>query len=90
MSERLNLPSYFVYGTLLTGFAYPIQSRWGFYPTGWLRVMGMHDYAGSGLVHLFAGTCAATACAAIGPRIGRFDGTKDGLKPITGHSLPVI
>ena len=87
VAERLNLPCYFVYGTLLTGISYPIVSRWGWYDHGWLKVMGLRDFGGSGIVHMYSGCCAFIAAGFIGPRVGRF-----GLhgQHLAGHSLPVI
>lgn len=94
VAERLNLPCYFVYGTLLSGFAYPALSRWGWYEGGWLKQMGFRDFGGSGLVHMFSGACALVAAIIIGPRVGRFDPPRQGEashgQHIPGHSLPFV
>ncbi|XP_046454360.1 putative ammonium transporter 1 [Daphnia pulex] len=94
VAERLNLPCYFVYGFLLSGFAYPALSRWGWYDGGWLKLMGFRDFGGSGLVHMFSGTCALVASTIIGPRAGRFDPPREGGpshgQHIPGHSLPFV
>ena len=55
---------------------------------GWLRLMGFHDFSGSGVVHLLGGTVALVACAFMGPRKGKF--TTDGSPvEIPGHSVPL-
>lgn len=71
---------------IVTGIAYPIVSRWGWYDHGWLKVMGFKDFAGSGLVHMFSGACAVIASYIIGPRAGRFGPNGHHM---AGHSLPV-
>lgn len=77
------------------GVAYPMISRWGWYSSGWLKVMGYRDFGGSGTVHLFSGVCAVVAAQMIGPRDGRFTQLKkqntleQQANDIPGHSLPV-
>ena len=46
------------------------------------------DFAGSGVVHVFAATCALVGCYMIGPRTGRF---KEGVQcsELQRHSLPL-
>jgi len=38
------------FSVALSGFAYPLLSRWGWHPIGWLKTLGYHDFSGSGLV----------------------------------------
>ena len=46
------------------------------------------DFAGSGVVHIFAATCALIGCYIIGPRTGRFvEGVQ--CSEIQRHSLPL-
>ena len=46
------------------------------------------DFAGSGVVHIFAATCALIGCYIIGPRTGRFvQGAP--CSEIQRHSLPL-
>ena len=85
-AERLNLASYFVYNPILTGLAYPFVSRWCWFGGGWLKAMGFRDFGGSGIVHLFSGTCAVVAAWIIGPRSGRFSSPSSSF---SRHSLPV-
>ena len=55
---------------------YAFCAHWVFAETGWLRARGMYDFAGGGPVHLLGGTNGCIAIAMVGPRTGRFDGTR--------------
>ena len=65
---------------MLTGFVYPVvvYSIWS--SSGWITAFnaepflgcGMHDFAGSGVVHMTGGITALIAAKIMGPRIGRF------------------
>ena len=57
---------------LMAGVVYPIAAGWA-WGGGWLSVLGYHDFAGSGIVHLVGGTAAFWGTFFCGPRIGRFD-----------------
>lgn len=86
VAERVKLPVFMLFSTLLVGFAYPIAGSWK-WGEGWLDARGFHDFAGSSIVHAFGGF-AALACALIlGPRLGKY--TPTGIKPIVGHSMPL-
>jgi Amt family ammonium transporter len=39
VAERLNFVCYYIYATILTGFSYPVASRWGWNNIGWLKTM---------------------------------------------------
>jgi Amt family ammonium transporter len=86
VAERVKLKSFMIYATILVTFLYPITGswKWGY---GWLNTMGFADFAGSTLVHAFGGFAALAAILVLGPRRGKF--TKDGIKPILPHNLPL-
>ena len=88
-AERINLPAFFVYSFVLTGFVYPLASRWCWHPTGWLKVLGFFDFGGSGVVHMLGGVCALVATLLVGPRIGRFGPKDKKTFAYRGHSTTV-
>ena len=86
VAERVKLASFMIYATILVTFLYPITGswKWGY---GWLNTAGFHDFAGSTLVHAFGGFASLAAVLILGARRGKF--TKDGVKPILPHNLPL-
>lgn len=86
VAERVKLTSFMIYATILVTFLYPITGSWE-WGTGWLDQMDFADFAGSSLVHAFGGFAALAAIIILGPRHGKF--TKDGVKPILPHNLPL-
>lgn len=95
VAERVKLGSFMIYATLLVTFLYPVTGSWE-WGGGWLNSFGGEaadetgqfiDFAGSSLVHAFGGFAALAAVIVLGPRRGKY--TKDGVKPILPHSLPL-
>ena len=86
VAERVKLPTFMLFSTLLVGFAYPITGSWK-WGGGWLDQMGFYDFAGSSVVHAFGGFAALACCIILGPRMGKY--TAEGIKPIVGHSMPL-
>lgn len=80
VAERCKFEAYLCYSLMLTGFVYPVvvYSIWS--ESGFLTAFnakplfgcGMHDFAGSGVVHMTGGVTALIAAKILGPRIGRF------------------
>uniref|UniRef100_A0A7R9ZE92 Ammonium transporter AmtB-like domain-containing protein n=1 Tax=Pseudictyota dubia TaxID=2749911 RepID=A0A7R9ZE92_9STRA len=69
--------------------AYAFVAHWAWASDGWLRTMGAYDFAGAGVVHLFGGTNGLVAIYFLGPRRGRFDGTrpKSDFRPVSQSSM---
>ena len=67
LAERTQLFAYIVLSAVLAGFVYPIILAWT-WGNGWLTVKGFHDFAGSGVVHLVAGTAAFWGAWIVGER----------------------
>ena len=86
VAERVKLGSFMIFAVLLVGFAYPISGGWK-WGGGWLNDKGFYDFAGSSVVHAFGGFAALACVLILGPRKGKY--TKNGIKPIVGHSMPL-
>ena len=56
-----------VISALLAGFVYPIILSWT-WGLGWLNDKGFHDFAGTGVIHLVAGTTAFWGALIVGER----------------------
>ena len=94
VAERMKLTAYLAYGFVLAALIYPVYGHW-VWGGGWLSSLeigetaGLADFAGSGVVHAFAGLAALVCAAAVGPRLGRFsaDGRPNLVK---GHNVPFV
>lgn len=87
VAERLKFNAYLVYSVVISAVIYPLYGHW-VWGGGWLSQLGMHDFAGSAVVHAIGGFMALAGAIVLGPRYGKF--SKDG-KPlaIPGHSIPL-
>lgn len=92
VAERIKLPSFMIFATLLVAFGYTIAGSWH-WGGGFLSTLGgedgiaFKDFAGSTVVHGFGGSAALACVLLLGARRGKY--TKDGVKPILGHSQPL-
>ncbi len=87
VAERVKLPGFMVFAVLLVGIAYPWVGSWH-WGGGWLATkLSFYDFAGSSVVHAFGGFSALACVIVLGPRLGKY--TKNGTKPILGHSMPL-
>ncbi|MEC5126425.1 ammonium transporter [Verrucomicrobiales bacterium BCK34] len=86
VAERVKLGKFMVFAVLLVGLAYPVSGYWK-WGGGWLDAKGFYDFAGSSVVHAFGGFAALACVLILGPRKGKY--TKEGIKPILGHSMPL-
>lgn len=96
VAERIKLPSFMIFSTILVAFGYTIAGSWH-WGEGWLSTLGaevdgehpdaFYDFAGSTVVHGFGGAAALACVILLGARKGKY--TKDGIRPILGHSMPL-
>ncbi|MFP4358226.1 MAG: ammonium transporter [Puniceicoccaceae bacterium] len=86
VAERVKLPSFMIFATILVTFAYPVTGSWQ-WGGGWLAENGFYDFAGSSLVHGFGGFAALGCVILLGARRGKYVDGK--IKPIVGHSMPL-
>ena len=87
VAERVKLPSFMIFATLLVTISYPLTGAWK-WGTGWLDAKGFYDFAGSTIVHAVGGFAALACVILLGPSHGKYLG--DGrMRPIPGHSMPL-
>lgn len=97
MAERTKFSMYLAFSVLISMLIYPIEGHWT-WGGGWLSQSeagtfmgdlfgyGLHDFAGSCIVHSVGGWISLVGAAILGPRIGKY--AKDGkAKAIPGHNL---
>ena len=74
-AERIRFKSLMIYIVLWTTFIYVPIAHWNWGLGGWLRSLGVIDFAGGLVVHTAAGVSAVAAALVIGRRggIGRLD-----------------
>lgn len=84
MAERTKINAYFAYSFIVGALIYPIYGHW-VWGGGWLAMMGMADYAGSGVVHMIGGFLALAGAMVVGPRKGWEQGIV-----IRGHNVPYV
>ena len=70
IAERMSFMAYICLSLFTTGVVYPICARAFWYEQGIFANfgIGVHDFAGSGAVHLLGATSALVAATMIGPR----------------------
>lgn len=86
VAERIKLEAFLIFATIFVAIFYPITGFWK-WGSGWLQTAGFHDFAGSTIVHAVGGFAALAAVIVLGPRSGKY--TKNGIRPIPGHSMPL-
>jgi len=82
----------------MTSIIYPVVIWWGWSGHGWLSFTNdkgesvssvgpaLKDFAGSGLVHMVGGIGAIVGAFVVGPRLGRWEPSKEA--EFEGHSMP--
>jgi Amt family ammonium transporter len=70
MAERTDFLGDLIYSALIALFIYPVIAHW-IWGGGWLFVQGMHDFAGSTVVHTVGGVIALVGAWMLGPRPNR-------------------
>ena len=81
LAERTQLPTYMAFSVLMSGFIYPVVVGW-VWGGGWLGDVnehgkGLHDFAGTGIVHLVGGVAGFCGALVVGPRHGKEKKSED-------------
>jgi Amt family ammonium transporter len=67
-AERIRFSAYLVFISLFSLIIYPPLAHWTWHPDGFLRKMGVLDFAGGSVVHMSAGFAALAGALALGRR----------------------
>ena len=83
-AERMKFPAFVVFTLAWATFVYDPVAHWVWGNGGWLREMGVLDFAGGTVVHIISGVSGLVIALMIG-------GRKDyGKKAIIPHNLPMV
>jgi len=86
VSERIKLLPFMSFAVLMSGFIYPMVGKW-IWGGGFLS--GVHDLAGSTVIHSVGGWALLAGILVLGPRKGKY--TKDGkIRPIPASNIPLV
>jgi Amt family ammonium transporter len=81
--ERVKFKSFLLFGLLWATLVYDPLCHWVWGQGGWLKAMGVLDFAGGTVVHIAAGFSALAFALVIGPRRGY------GKAPMEPHNIPL-
>lgn len=86
VAERFRFDSYLLVSVVMTAFIYPVVGHW-VWGGGWLSQIGFADFAGSAAVHSVGGLAALVGAITVGPRIGKYSGSR--VHAFPGHNIPM-
>lgn len=84
VAERIRFGAFLAFSFLLVAFIYPVSGHW-IWGGGWLGSGSFRDFAGSTVVHSVGGWAALAGVIVLGPRLGKFKGSR--INPIPGHNM---
>lgn len=90
LAERTTLRAYAALIAVFSLAVLPFVMHWSWAQgetAGWLKGLGFVDLAGGGVIHVAGATAALVASAMVGPRSGRFNGTRRSLV-VQSQSFP--
>lgn len=82
-AERMRFPAFALFTLLWATFVYDPVAHWVWGVGGWLREMGVLDFAGGTVVHIISGISGLVICLMIGKRKGY------GTEVMLPHHLPM-
>ncbi|MHB1127828.1 MAG: ammonium transporter [Bacillota bacterium] len=82
-AERMRFPAFLAFALLWATFVYAPLAHWVWGVDGWLRNLGVLDFAGGIAVHISAGVSGLVAALVLGRRKGH------GKEPMVPHHLPM-
>lgn len=81
-AERMKFSAFLIFTVLWATFVYDPVCHWVWGVGGWLKEMGVIDFAGGSVVHINAGIAALVTALVIGRRTGYKN------RPVPPHNLP--
>ncbi len=81
-AERMRFSAFLLFTILWATFVYDPVCHWVWGMGGWLKELGVLDFAGGSVVHINAGIAALVAALMVGKRKGYEN------KPVPPHNLP--
>ena len=81
-AERMRFSAFLIFTLLWATFVYDPVCHWVWGVGGWLKDMGVLDFAGGTVVHINAGIAALVTALVIGKRTGYAN------RPVPPHNLP--
>lgn len=87
LTERIRVWPAIIFSAIFCAIIFPIIGglSWG---GGLLNQFGFHDFAGSAVIHITAGSAALTGAYIMGPRAGRYAPEGDPI-PFPGSNIPI-
>ena len=82
-AERMKFPAFVAFTLVWSTFVYDPVAHWVWGVGGWLREMGVLDFAGGTVVHIISGVSGLVICLMIGKRKGH------GKEVMLPHHLPM-
>jgi len=82
-AERMKFPAFIVFTLLWVTFVYDPVAHWVWGVGGWLRNLGLLDFAGGTVVHILSGVSGLVVALVIGKRKGH------GSEAMLPHHLPM-
>jgi Amt family ammonium transporter len=83
-AERFRFPAFLLFTLLWTTFIYDPLAHWVWGVGGWLRNLGVLDFAGGTVVHISSGVSGLVTALVLGKRLGH------GKEPMLPHNLPFV
>ncbi|MCL6631404.1 MAG: ammonium transporter [Alicyclobacillus herbarius] len=84
LAERVKFSSFLVFVLLWSTFIYDPLAHWVWGVGGWLRNLGVLDFAGGTVVHISSGVAGLVAAIYLGRRVGY------GSNSIRAHNVPFV
>ncbi len=81
-AERMKFSAFLIFTVLWATLVYDPVCHWIWGAGGWLKELGVIDFAGGAVVHINAGIAALVTALVIGKRTGYKD------KPVPPHNIP--